>query len=124
MDSFSPSIFSSSRNFLFWRSSIAITPSRTKKVLPTPEGRKHSIGSSPLTSSLSMINIFTLHHSSGSHSSPDISFSLALSCSWEVPQDLGSDHLLILLTVPLSLRSTSYFSSTSVLHPSSFKKAH
>ena len=38
-------------------------------------------------------------------SSPDISFapsSLALSCSWEVLQDLGSDHLPILLSVPLS----------------------
>ena len=30
-------------------------------------------------------------------------FSLALSCSWEVLQNLGSDHLPILLTVPLSL---------------------
>ena len=37
--------------------------------------------------------------------SPDIffaSFSLALSCSWEVLQDMGSVHLLILLSVPLS----------------------
>ena len=37
--------------------------------------------------------------------SPDISFapsSFALSCSWEVLQDLCSDHLPILLTVPLS----------------------
>ena len=47
-----------------------------------------------------------LHRSSGSRSSPDISFAfscLALSCSWEVLQDLGSDHLLILLSIPLSL---------------------
>ena len=46
-----------------------------------------------------------LHRSSGSRSSPDISFApttLAFSCSWEVLQDLGSDHLLILLSVPLS----------------------
>ena len=46
-----------------------------------------------------------LHRSSGSRSSPDISFapsSLAFSCSWEVLQDLGSDHLPILLSVPLS----------------------
>ena len=38
-------------------------------------------------------------------SSPDISFapsSLALSCSWEVLQDLSSDHLPILLSVPFS----------------------
>ena len=38
-------------------------------------------------------------------SSPDIFFApstLAFSCSWEVLQDLGSDHLPILLSVPLS----------------------
>ena len=47
-----------------------------------------------------------LHCSSGSRSSPDVSFapsSLVLSCSWEVLQDLGSDHLPILLSIPLSL---------------------
>ena len=46
-----------------------------------------------------------LHRSSGSRSFPDISFApstLAFSCSWEVLQDLGSDHLSILLSVPLS----------------------
>ena len=46
-----------------------------------------------------------LHCSSGSRSSPDISIapsSLALSCSWEVLQDLCFDHLPILLSVLLS----------------------
>ena len=46
-----------------------------------------------------------LHRSSGSRSSPDISFApstLAFSCSCEVLQGLGSDHLPILLSVPLS----------------------
>ena len=46
-----------------------------------------------------------LHRSSGSRSYPDISFALfsfSLSCSWEVLQNLSSDHLPILLTVPLS----------------------
>ena len=46
-----------------------------------------------------------LHRSSGSRSSPDISFApstLAFFCSWEVLQDLGSDHLPILLSIPLS----------------------
>ena len=46
-----------------------------------------------------------LHRSSGSRFSPDISFapsSIALSCSWKVLQDLGSNHLPILLSVPLS----------------------
>ena len=62
------------------------------------------------------------HRSSGSRSSPDISFapfSLALSCSWEVLQDLGSDHLPILLSIPLSLRS---FVPTSAPLPSIFRK--
>ena len=39
-------------------------------------------------------------------SSPDISFApsfLALSCSWKMLQDLGSDHLPIVLSVCLSL---------------------
>ena len=46
-----------------------------------------------------------LHRSSGSRSYLNISFalfSLALSCSWEVLQNLCSNHLPILLTVPLS----------------------
>ena len=49
-DSFSPppEIFS------FWGISIAITPSGTQEVLPTPAGRKYSTGSFLLTSSPSM----------------------------------------------------------------------
>ena len=46
-----------------------------------------------------------LHHFTGSRSSPDISFalsSLALSCSWEMFQDLDSDHPPVFLSVPLS----------------------
>ena len=46
-----------------------------------------------------------IHRSSGSLSSPDTTFDpsiLALSCTWEVLQDLGSDHLPILLSLPLS----------------------
>ena len=38
----------------FWGTSIAITPSGTQEVLPTPAGRKYSTGSSLLTSSHSM----------------------------------------------------------------------
>ena len=65
-----------------------------------------------------------LHRSSGSRSSPDISFApsiLALSCSWEVIQNLGSDHLPILqfFYVSLSLRS---FAPTSVPLSSTFRK--
>ena len=66
-----------------------------------------------------------LHRFSGSCSSPNIFFapsSLSFSCSWEVLQDLGSDHLPILLSVPplsLSLRS---FAPTSIPLPSISKK--
>ena len=45
--------------------------------------------------------------------------SLTLSCSWEVFQDLGFDHLQILLTVSPSLRS---FAPTNVSFPSIFRK--
>ena len=38
----------------FWGTSIAITPSGTQEILPTPVGRKYSTGSSLLTSSPSM----------------------------------------------------------------------
>ena len=63
-----------------------------------------------------------LHRSSGSRSSPDIfaPSSLALSCSWKVLQDLGSDHLQILLSIYLS---PPYLPNE---HPPSFnfQKAH
>ena len=82
----------------FWGTSIAITHSWTQEVLPTPRGGSIVLGhlfplNDPDTSAL-------LHRSS-----PDLSIApsfLALSCSWEVLQDLGSDHLPILLSIPLS----------------------
>ena len=106
-DSFSPSTLSSSRNLFILGDFNCHHPSGTQEVPPTPTGKKYSIGSFPLTSSPSMTLTHPLfsNRSSGSHSSPDNSFapsSLALSCSWEVLQDLGSDHLPILLSVPLS----------------------
>ena len=55
-------------------------------------------------------------------SSSDISFApstFAFCYSWEVLQDLVSDHLPILLSVPLSLQS---FTPTSVPLPSIFRK--
>ena len=83
----------------FWGTSIVNTPSGTQKVLPTPMGRKYSIESSPL-SSFSMTLTYLLFFTA-----PLLTFSLhpfALSCSWEVLQDLGSNHLPILLTIFLS----------------------
>ena len=63
-----------------------------------------------------------LHRSFASRSSSNISFapsSLTLSCFWKVLQDLGSKHLPILLSVPLTLWS---FTPTSVPLPSTFRK--
>ena len=86
---FLPQFFPPPEISSFWETSIAITPSETQEVLLTPAGRKHSTGSSLLTSSPLMTLIHPL-------------FSLALSCFWEVLQDLGSDYLPILLSIPLS----------------------
>ena len=58
--SFLPLFFSPRQISLFWETSIAITASRTQKVLPTAVGRQHSIGSSPLTSSPSMTLTYLL----------------------------------------------------------------
>ena len=51
---FLPQFFPPPEISSFWGTSIAITPSGTQEVLPTPAGRKYSTGSSLLTSSPSM----------------------------------------------------------------------
>ena len=51
---FWPLFFPPPEIYSFWGNSIAIAPSGTQEVLPTPAGRKYSTGSSLLTSSLSM----------------------------------------------------------------------
>ena len=106
-DSFSPSILPSSRNLFImgdfnchhhlWHSGGTSDP-RGEEVFDWVISSDLLPLNDPDTPTL-------LHHSSDSRSSPDISFapsSLAFSCSWEVLQDLGSDHLPILLSVPLS----------------------
>ena len=103
-----PPFFPPPETSSFWGTSIAITPSGTQEVLPTPAGRKYSTGSSlPTSSSPSM----TLTHPPFSIALlavallltfPFLPSTLAFSCSWEVLQNLGSDHLPILLSVPLS----------------------
>ena len=59
-DSFSASIFPSSKNLFILGDFIAITPSGNQKVLPIPMGRKYLIGSSLLTSSSSMTLTYLL----------------------------------------------------------------
>ena len=105
--SFLPPFFSPPQISLFWENSIAITAFMTQIILPTPVGRKSF--NWVIFSDLLLLNnsdIPTLfYRSSASRSSTGIFFalfSLFLSCSWKVLQDLGSDHVPILLTVPLS----------------------
>ena len=54
---FLPQFFPPPEISLFWGTSIAITPSGTQEVLPTPTGRNYSTGSSLLISSPSMTMI-------------------------------------------------------------------
>ena len=102
----------------FWGTSIAITPSGTQKVLLTLVGEVFDWVISSDFLPLNDLDILTLlHRSSGSRSSPDISFtlsSLALSCSWEVLQDLGSDHLPIVLSVSVLITYQFFYLSLSL----------
>ena len=101
-DSFSPSILPSSRNLFILGDFNCHHPLWDSR--GTSDPRREEVFDWAISSDLLLLkdpDTPTLLHCS----SPDISFapsSLALSCSWEVLQDLGSDHLPILLSVPLS----------------------
>ena len=120
---FLPQFFPAPEIFSFWRTSIAITPSGTQEVLPTPAERKYSTGSSLLTSSPSM----TLTHPPFSIAPPAVapllsSPLLLLLLPFLAP---GSCFRTWVLTIyqffypVLSLRS---FAPTSVLLSSVFRK--
>ena len=115
-DFFSPSIFPSSRNLFILGDFNCHYPLWDSRVTSDPYGEE--VFDWVISSELLPLNDpdtpTLFHRSTGSRSSPGISFapsSLALSCSWEVLQDFGSDHLPILLSIPLSL----------VFRPPSFK---
>ena len=101
-DSFSPSILPSSRNLFILGNFNCHHPLWNSRVTSDPHGEE--VFDWVISSDLLPLNdpdTPTLLH----RSSPDISFApstLAFSCSWEVLQDLGSDHLPILLSIPLS----------------------
>ena len=61
-DSFTPSIPFSSKNLFILKNFNCHHPSGTRKVLPTPLGRKYLIGSSPLTSLPSMTLTYLLFY--------------------------------------------------------------
>ena len=106
-DSFSPSTLPSSRNLFILGDFNCHHPLWDSRVTSDPRGKE--VFDWVISSDLLPLNDpdtpTLFHRSSGSRSCPDISFassSLALFCSWEVLQDLGSDHLPILLSIPLS----------------------
>ena len=107
-DSFSPSILSSSRNLFILGDFNCHHPLWNSRGTFDLHGEEVfdwiiSSGFLPLNDP-NIPNL--LQRSSGSRSSPDISFapsSLALFCTWEVLQNPSSDHLPILLSVPLSV---------------------
>ena len=106
-DSFFPSILPSSRNLFILGDFNCHHPLWDLRGTSDPRGKE--VFDWVISSDLLPLNdpdtSTLLHRSSGSRSSPDISFApstLAFSCSWEVLQDLGSDHLPILLSIPLS----------------------
>ena len=102
-DSFSPSILPSSRNLFILGDFNCHHSLWNSRVTSDPRGEE--VFDWFIFSDLLPLNDpdtpTLLHRSSGSRSFPDISF--ALSCSWEVLQDLSSDHLPIFLSIPLSL---------------------
>ena len=106
-NSFSPSILPSSRNLFILGDFNCHHPLWDSRGTSDPRGEE--VFDWVISSDLLPLNDSDtptlLHRSSGSRSSLDISFapsSLALSCSWEVLQYLGSDHLPIFLSIPLS----------------------
>ena len=107
----------------FWGTSIAITPSWTQKILPTPPGRKYSTGSSPLTSSHSMTLTHPLFYIAPLAVAPRLKYPLL---SPLLPF-LASGRcfrtwvLIIYQFFYLSLSSRS-FAPTSVSLPSTFRK--
>ena len=106
-DSFSPSILPSSRNLFILGDFNCHHPLWDSRGTSDPRGEE--VFDWVISSDLLPLNDpdtpTLLHRSFGSRSSPDISFApsaLAFPCSLEVLQDLGSDLLPILLSIPLS----------------------
>ena len=102
IDSFSTSILPSSRNLFILGDFNCHTPSGTQEVLPTSAGRKYSTGSSPLTSS----PLMTLTHLPFSNAplltSPLLPSHWPFLAPGRCFRTWSSDHLPILLSIPLS----------------------
>ena len=116
---FFPPFFLPPQISLFWETSIVITPSKTQKVLPTPVGRKHSIGSSPLTFSPSMSLTYLLFFILPTLISP-----LLLSLSpYLAPGRCFRTWVLKHLPIPLAVRLSPVFRPNERLPSLNFRKA-
>ena len=105
IDFFSLSILFFSRNLFILGYFNCHQPLWDSKGISVPVGREYSIGSSPLTYYLSMIPTpqpFSIASLAVTLLLTSSLLTSLLSCSREVPQNLSSNHLPILLTVPLS----------------------
>ena len=102
----------------FWGTSIAITPSGTQKVLPTPGGRKYSTGSSLQTSSPSI----TLTHPPFSIAPLLTSPLLLLLLLFLAPGRCFRTWVLTIYQFVYLSLSLQSFAATSGLLPSIFRK--
>ena len=107
----------------FQGTSIAITPSGTQEVLPTPTGRKYSTGSSPQTSSPSM----TLTHPPFSIAPlavvpPLISPLLPSLLLFLAPRRCFRTWVLTIYQFFYLSLSLRFFAPTNFLRPSIFRK--
>ena len=106
-DSFSPSILPSSRNLFILGDFNCHHPLWDSRGTSDPAGRKYSTGSFLLTSSPSMTLTHLLFSIAPLAVAPPLTSLLPppfllFPAPGEVLQDLGSDHLPILLSIPLS----------------------
>ena len=106
-DFFTPSILPSSRNLFILQNFNCHHPLWDSRCASAPRGEE--VFNWVISSDILPLNEpdtpTLLHRFSAYRSPPDISFSpscLEFSCSWKVLQNLGSDHLPILLSVPLT----------------------
>ena len=121
--SFLPPFFPPPEVSSFWKTSIFITPSGIQKILPTPAGRPDSIGSSLLTSSLSITLTYLLFSIAPLAVVPPLTF-LLLSplLTFLAPGSCFRSWVLIIYQFFYLSLSLLFFALTSVLQLSILKK--
>ena len=120
---FLPPFFHPPEIFSFWGTSIAITPSGIREVLPIPAGRKYSTGSSLLTSFPSTTLTYVPSSIAALAVAPPLTFPLLPTLS-PFPAPGRCFWTWVLITYQFSCLSLSlrFFAPTSVALPSIFQK--